>query len=196
MAKYKIVHAKKDLQGLVLGQYVNIQKPDTYDGAVYKFDATISDERAEKLAAAIDATLLKGAAEIGAKASPNKRPYVRNDDNSITFSFKIKEFEEGKRPFKLWDMAMNPMVDVPNLTSGTILNVNFAFYVSQYKNTAFISLQPTHCQVQHAEVYTGSSDAGPTFGAGAGYEVEEGGPAFAGNQPAPQEQAKEPDLDF
>jgi len=178
MATYKITHAKKDLQDLVLGQYVNIQKPDTYDGAVYKFDTTLTGDTADRLAAAIDKTLESGAAEIGAKPSPIKRPYKRQDDGSIVFTFKIKEFEEGKRPFKLWDMNMKPIVDVPNLTAGTILNVNFAFYVSQYKSTAFISLQPTHCQVKHAEVYTGNSGGEPTFGTGSGYEAEEGSPSF------------------
>ena len=161
-----------------MGQYVNIQKPDTYDGAVYKFDTTLTGDVADKLAAAIDKNLIAAAAEIGAKPSPSKRPYKRQDDGSVVFSFKIKEFEEGKRPFKLWDMKMKPIVDVPNLTGGTILNVNFAFYISEYKGTAFISLQPTHCQVKHAEVYTGNGDAGPTFGEADGYETEDGGPSF------------------
>jgi len=174
---YKIIQAKKDLKDLVLGQYVNIQKPDTYDGAVYKFDTTLTGAVADKLAAAVDTTLLSGAADIGAKPS-NKRPYKRQDDGSVIFAFKIKEFEEGKRPFKLWDMKMKPILDVPNLTGGTVLNVNFAFYISEYKGTAFIALQPTHCQVKHAEVYEGG-DNGPTFGEGeGGYEQEEGSPNF------------------
>jgi hypothetical protein len=175
---YKIIQAKKDLKDLVLGQYVNIQKPDNYDGAVYKFDTTLTGSIADNLAAAVDSNLMSAAADIGAKPSPKKRPYKRQDDGSIIFSFKIKEFEEGKRPFKLWDMKMKPILDVPNLTGGTVLNVNFAFYISEYKGTAFISLQPTHCQVKHAEVYEGG-DNGPTFGEGeGGYEQEEGGPTF------------------
>ncbi len=184
---YKIIHAKKDLKDLVLNQYVNIQKPDTYDGAIYKFDAPLSGSVADQLAAAIDKTLESAAAEIGAKPSPQKRPYKRQDDGTIVFTFKIKEFKEGERPFKLWDMNMKPIVDVPNFTGGTILNVNFAFYISEYKGTAFISLQPTHCQVKHAEVYAGSSDSGPTFGEGEGYSAEEGGPSFdeSGNSGPP-----------
>lgn len=180
MANYKITHAQKDLKDVVLGQYVNIQKPDTYDGAIYKFDTTLTGATADGLASAVDSILLSSSAEIGAKASP-KRPYKRQDDGSIVFTFKIKEFEEGKRPFKLWDMNMKPITDVPALSGGTVLNINFAFYVSQYKGTSFISLQPTHCQVKKAVIYTGSNSSEPTFGSGVGYESEEGSPSFEDN---------------
>jgi hypothetical protein len=190
---YKIIHAKKELKGLVLGQYVNIQKPDTYDGAVYKFDTTLTGPLAEKLALAIDTNLATGCGEMGCKPSPNKRPYKRQDDGSIIFTFKIKEFTEGERPFKLWDMKMKAIVDVPNLTGGTILNVNFAFYISEYKGTGFIALQPTHCQVQHAEIYEGNGSSGPTFGGGEGYESEEGSPNFDESVP-PREPAQDDDF--
>ena len=178
---YKVVHAKKDLQGLVLNKYVNIAKPDTFDGAVYKFETNLTGTVAEQLAAKCDSVLNEMAPELGAKAS-KKRPYKRNDDGSITFLFKIKEFEEGERPFKVWDMKMNPMTDVPNLTGGTVINLNFAFYISVFKNQAFVSLQPTHVQVKEAKVYEGG-DQGPTFGAGEGYaDGEEQGPDFGGGE--------------
>lgn len=176
---YKTVHAKKELQNLKLNKYVNIAKPDTYDGAVYKFDTTLSGEVAEKLANRVDEVLKELAPEVGGKPSP-KRPYKRNDDGTITFTFKIKEFEEGERPFKVWDMKMNPITDVPNVTGGTVINLNFAFYVSEYKGKAFISLQPTHVQIKEAVIYQGG-DTGPTFGAGEGYSEEDSdGPNFGG----------------
>ena len=182
VANYKITHAKRDLKDLVLGRYVNIQKPDTYADPVYKFDTTLTGETAEKLIKAIDGALESGAVETGSKPS-NKRPYKRQDDNSVVFTFKIKEFEKDVRPFKLWDMNMKPIEDVPNLTGGTVVNVNFAFYVSNYKGTAFVALQPTHIQVKHAEVYTGNEGAEPTFGEGDGYASEEGSPQFDNQEP-------------
>lgn len=180
VAKYKITHAKRDLKDLVLGRYVNIQKPDTYNEPVYKFDTTLTGETAEKLIKAIDSALEIGAVEIGAKPS-SFRPYKRQDDNSVVFTFKIKEFEKDVRPFKLWDMNMKPILDVPNLTGGTVVNVNFAFFVSNYKGTSFVALQPTHIQVKHAEVYTSNKE--PTFGEGDGYASEEGSPQFDAQEP-------------
>ncbi len=174
MANYKIIHAKKDLKELVLGRYVNIQKPDTYASPVYKFDTTLSGDIAEKFINAIDKALEQGSLEIGARPS-NKRPYKRQDDNTVVFTFKIKEFEKDVRPFKLWDMKMKPLLDVPNLTGGTVINLNFAFYISSYNGTAFVSLQPTHVQVKHAEVYTGNE---ATFGEGDGFAAEEDSPQF------------------
>lgn len=193
---YKIIHAKKDLQGLVLDKYVYIHEPDTYDGAVYKFDTTLSGELAEKLVSAIDANLIKGSAEIGAAPSP-KRPYKRLDDGSVQFTFKIKQFKEGERPFKLWDMGMKPVSDVPRLTEGTVLNVNFAFYISQYKGKGFISLQPTHCQIKNAVVFEGASSE-PTFGEGDGFEMDDDEPSFGGdtggNTSAAQVEDEDPDF--
>jgi hypothetical protein len=175
---YKIVHAKKDLQNLKLNKYVNIAKPDTYDGAVYKFDTNLTGGIAEKLIEKIDATLAQLAPEVGGKPSP-KRPYKRNDDGTVTFAFKIKEFKEGERPFKVWDMKMNPLTDVPNVTGGTVINLNFAFYVSEYKGKAFIALQPTHVQIKEAVIYQGA-DSGPTFGSGDGFSDDDDseGPNF------------------
>jgi hypothetical protein len=174
---YKISHAKKDLQNLKLNKYVNIAKPDTYDGAVYKFDTNLTGDLAEKLIQKIDSTLKELAPEVGGKPSP-KRPYKRNDDGTVTFLFKIKEFEEGVRPFKVWDMKMNPLTEVPNVTGGTVINLNFAFYVSEYKGKAFIALQPTHVQIKEAVIYQGA-DAGPTFGSGDGFSEDDSeGPNF------------------
>lgn len=176
---YKIIHAKKELRDLVLNQYVNIQSPDTYDedNPRYKFSTDLEGELAEKLIAAIDGNMESAAAEMGCKPD-KKRPYKRNDDGTVTFNFSIRQFEEGVRPFKVWDMGMRPIEDVPNLTGGTVINLNFAFYVSEYKRKAYISLQPTHIQIKKAEIYEGAGSA-PTFGAGEGYESsDEAAPSF------------------
>lgn len=186
---YKLVHAKKELADITLVGYVNIQKPDVFDPdkPTFKFDTELRGEMAEKLAAATDKTLQEQAAALGCKPSP-KRPYKRQDDGSVKFSFRIKQFKEGERPFKVWDMGMNPITDVPNLTAGTVMNVNFAFYVSEFRGTSFISLQPTHIQVKQAKVYEGGT-AEPTFGKGEGYTAEEGeAPSFGGNSAPAQEQ--------
>lgn len=182
---YKIVHAKKELRDLVLNQYVNIQKPDTYDEDKprYKFSVNLEADTAEKLIAAIEKNLAEAAAELGCKAD-KKRPYSRNDDGTVTFNFAVREFEKGERPFKVWDMQMRPMEDVPNLTGGTVINLNFAFYVSEYKRKGYISLQPTHVQVKKAEIYEGGSNS-PTFGAGEGYESDDEPAPTMGNQAAP-----------
>ncbi|HHF2952194.1 TPA: single-stranded DNA-binding protein [Vibrio diabolicus] len=184
---FKIVYAKKELAGITLTGYVNIGKPDTYDPdkPTFKFSTELNGELAEKLITAIDSTLEEQARELGAKPSP-KRPYKRLDDGSVEFSFKVRQFEEGERPFKVWDMKMNPVVEVPNLTAGTVLNLNFAFYVSEFRGKAFIQLQPTHIQIKEAKVYEGGGNA-PTFGAGEGYAVEEGegaAPSFGGRPEA------------
>ncbi|KAB0285442.1 single-stranded DNA-binding protein [Vibrio fortis] len=186
---FKVVHAKKELADIKLVGYVNINKPDVYDPdkPTFKFDTELSGETADKLVAAIDKTLKEQAMELGSKPSP-KRPYKRQDDGSVLFSFKVRQFEEGEYPFKVWDMKMNPILDVPNLTAGTVLNCNFAFYISEFRGKAFIGLQPTHIQVKEAVIYEGGGSA-PTFGAGEGYEAdEEGGsaPSFAGSN-APED---------
>ncbi len=178
---FKIVYAKKELRDITLTGYVNISKPDTYDPdkPTFKFSTELSGELAEKLITAIDSTLEEQARELGAKPSP-KRPYKRLDDGSVEFSFKVRQFEEGERPFKVWDMKMNPVVEVPNLTAGTVLNLNFAFYVSEFRGKAFIQLQPTHIQIKEAKVYEGGGNA-PTFGAGEGYSSDpdqEAAPSF------------------
>tara|TARA_Y100001951_G_C11296245_1_gene275846 strand:+ start:2345 stop:2920 length:576 start_codon:yes stop_codon:yes gene_type:complete len=182
---YKIINAQKALTDLVLNQYVNIAKADTYnpDKPIFKFSTNLSGGVAESLAARIDAVLAESAVELGAKAD-NARPYERNNDGTITFHFKVREFKEGERPFKVWDMKMNPVTDVPNLTGGTVINANFAFYVSVFRGKAFIGLQPTHVQIKEAKVYTGGG-AEPTFGAGEGYGDEgDDAPQFSGQSEA------------
>ncbi len=170
---FKIVYAKKELRDITLTGYVNIAKPDTYDPdkPTFKFDTELKGELAEKLVTAIENTLKEQSMELGAKPS-NKRPYKRQDDGSVLFNFKVRQFKEDEYPFKVWDMKMNPVTDVPNLTSGTVLNLNFAFYVSEFRNKTFIALQPTHIQIKEAKVYEGGG-AAPTFGAGEGYASDE-----------------------
>ncbi|EOE4732143.1 single-stranded DNA-binding protein [Vibrio parahaemolyticus] len=180
---FKIVYAKKELAGIELTGYVNIGKPDFYDPEkpAFKFQTELKGDLAEKLASAIDSTLEEQARELGAKPSP-KRPYKRLDDGSVQFQFKVRQFKEDEYPFKVWDMRMNPITDVPNLTAGTVLNLNFAFYVSEFRNIAYIALQPTHIQIKQAKIYEGGGNA-PTFGAGEGYSVEDGegaAPSFGG----------------
>ncbi|EJG1714229.1 single-stranded DNA-binding protein [Vibrio parahaemolyticus] len=180
---FKIVYAKKELAGIELTGYVNIGKPDVYDPdkPTFKFQTELKGDLAEKLVSAIDSTLEEQARELGAKPSP-KRPYKRLDDGSVQFQFKVRQFKEDEYPFKVWDMRMNPITDVPNLTAGTVLNLNFAFYVSEFRNIAYIALQPTHIQIKQAKIYEGGGNA-PTFGAGEGYSVEDGdgaAPSFGG----------------
>ncbi|WP_029824408.1 hypothetical protein [Vibrio parahaemolyticus] len=180
---FKIVYAKKELAGIELTGYVNIGKPDVYDPEkpTFKFQTELKGDLAEKLVSAIDSTLEEQARELGAKPSP-KRPYKRLDDGSVQFQFKVRQFKEDEYPFKVWDMRMNPITDVPNLTAGTVLNLNFAFYVSEFRNIAYIALQPTHIQIKQAKIYEGGGNA-PTFGAGEGYSVEDGegaAPSFGG----------------
>ncbi|TXM33723.1 single-stranded DNA-binding protein [Vibrio parahaemolyticus] len=180
---FKIVYAKKELAGIELTGYVNIGKPDVYDPdkPTFKFQTELKGDLAEKLVSAIDSTLEEQARELGAKPSP-KRPYKRLDDGSVQFQFKVRQFKEDEYPFKVWDMRMNPITDVPNLTAGTVLNLNFAFYVSEFRNIAYIALQPTHVQIKQAKIYEGGGNA-PTFGAGEGYSVEDGegaAPSFGG----------------
>ncbi len=180
---FKIVYAKKELAGIELTGYVNIGKPDFYDPEkpAFKFQTELKGDLAEKLVSAIDSTLEEQARELGAKPSP-KRPYKRLDDGSVQFQFKVRQFKEDEYPFKVWDMRMNPITDVPNLTAGTVLNLNFAFYVSEFRNIAYIALQPTHIQIKQAKIYEGGGNA-PTFGAGEGYSVEDGegaAPSFGG----------------
>ncbi|AFC58322.1 hypothetical protein [Vibrio cholerae] len=180
---FKIVYAKKELAGIELTGYVNIGKPDVYDPEkpTFKFQTELKGDLAEKLVSAIDSTLEEQARELGAKPSP-KRPYKRLDDGSVQFQFKVRQFKEGEYPFKVWDMRMNPITDVPNLTAGTVLNLNFAFYISEFRNIAYIALQPTHIQIKQAKIYEGGGNA-PTFGAGEGYSVEDGdgaAPSFGG----------------
>ncbi|EJS9799560.1 single-stranded DNA-binding protein [Vibrio parahaemolyticus] len=180
---FKIVYAKKELAGIELTGYVNIGKPDVYDPdkPTFKFQTELKGDLAEKLVSAIDSTLEEQARELGAKPSP-KRPYKRLDDGSVQFQFKVRQFKEDEYPFKVWDMHMNPITDVPNLTAGTVLNLNFAFYVSEFRNIAYIALQPTHIQIKQAKIYEGGGNA-PTFGAGEGYSVEDGdgaAPSFGG----------------
>ncbi|ELA6801791.1 single-stranded DNA-binding protein [Vibrio vulnificus] len=180
---FKIVYAKKELAGIELTGYVNIGKPDVYDPEkpTFKFQTELKGDLAEKLVSAIDSTLEEQARELGAKPSP-KRPYKRLDDGSVQFQFKVRQFKEDEYPFKVWDMRMNPITDVPNLTAGTVLNLNFAFYISEFRNIAYIALQPTHIQIKQAKIYEGGGNA-PTFGAGEGYSVEDGdgaAPSFGG----------------
>ncbi|HCM0737567.1 TPA: single-stranded DNA-binding protein [Vibrio parahaemolyticus] len=180
---FKIVYAKKELAGIELTGYVNIGKPDVYDPdkPTFKFQTELKGDLAEKLVSAVDSTLEEQARELGAKPSP-KRPYKRLDDGSVQFQFKVRQFKEDEYPFKVWDMRMNPITDVPNLTAGTVLNLNFAFYVSEFRNIAYIALQPTHIQIKQAKIYEGGGNA-PTFGAGEGYSVEDGegaAPSFGG----------------
>ncbi|HCG6971545.1 TPA: single-stranded DNA-binding protein [Vibrio parahaemolyticus] len=180
---FKIVYAKKELAGIELTGYVNIGKPDVYDPdkPTFKFQTELKGDLAEKLVSAIDSTLEEQARELGAKPSP-KRPYKRLDDGSVQFQFKVRQFKEDEYPFKVWDMRMNPITDVPNLTAGTVLNLNFAFYISEFRNIAYIALQPTHIQIKQAKIYEGGGNA-PTFGAGEGYSVEDGegaAPSFGG----------------
>ncbi|HAT8542855.1 single-stranded DNA-binding protein [Vibrio vulnificus] len=182
---FKIVYAKKELAGIELSGYVNIGKPDVYDPEkpIFKFQTELKGELAEKLVLAIESTLEEQARELGAKPSP-KRPYKRLDDGSVQFQFKVRQFKEDEYPFKVWDMRMNPITDVPNLTAGTVLNLNFAFYISEFRNIAYIALQPTHIQIKQARIYEGGGNA-PTFGAGEGYSVEDGdvaAPSFGGRQ--------------
>ncbi|HFQ4926358.1 TPA: single-stranded DNA-binding protein [Vibrio vulnificus] len=182
---FKIVYAKKELAGIELSGYVNIGKPDVYDPEkpIFKFQTELKGELAEKLVLAIESTLEEQARELGAKPSP-KRPYKRLDDGSVQFQFKVRQFKEDDYPFKVWDMRMNPITDVPNLTAGTVLNLNFAFYISEFRNIAYIALQPTHIQIKQARIYEGGGNA-PTFGAGEGYSVEDGdvaAPSFGGRQ--------------
>ncbi|MEP7694526.1 single-stranded DNA-binding protein [Vibrio parahaemolyticus] len=193
---FKIVYAKKELANITLTGYVNINKPDVYDPdkPTFKFNTELTGEVAEKLVTAIDSTLEAQARELGSKPSP-KRPYKRLDNGAVEFHFKVRQFKEGEYPFKVWDMKMNAVTDIPNLTAGTVVNLNFAFYVSEFRNVAYIGLQPTHIQIKEAKLYTGGG-AAPTFGAGDGYEADaESNPQFNGGA-SQQAQASQDEDDF
>lgn len=181
---FKVVYAKKEIADVELKGYVNIGEPDKYDPEkpTYKFSIELTGDRAEKLVSAIDRTYKEQAGAMGAKLSKKMGAYKRQDDGSVLFNFKVREFKEGERPFKLWDMGMKPIVDVPNYTAGTIVNLNFSFYISEYKGTAHISMQPTHIQIKSPKIYEKGGDA-PTFGKGEGYEQDEDeAPSFGGGQ--------------